>query len=52
MKDKNNADRKRGKDKRKNTFKKYGKNTNRGLRIKQAELDKRKKLLFITNSYK
>ena len=33
--------RKKGSDKRKNTFKKYGKNTTRGLRIKQAELEKR-----------
>ena len=33
--------RKRGKDKKKDTFKKYGKNTTRGLRIKQAELEKR-----------
>ena len=33
--------RKRGKDKKKYTFKKYGKNTTRGLRIKQAELEKR-----------
>lgn len=40
---KNNTSRKRGKDKSKNTFKKFGKNTNRGLRIKQAELEKRKK---------
>ena len=44
MKDKNNTSRKRGKDKKKNTFKKFGKNTNRGLRIKQAELEKRKKI--------
>ncbi len=40
-KDKNNTKRRKGKDKRKNTFKKYGKNTSRGLRIKQAELEKR-----------
>jgi hypothetical protein len=33
--------RQRGKDKKKDTFKKYGKNTTRGLRIKQAELEKR-----------
>jgi hypothetical protein len=33
--------RKRGKDKKKDTFKNYGKNTTRGLRIKQAELEKR-----------
>ena len=35
-KDKNNTKRRKGKDKKKNTFKKYGKNTSRGLRIKQA----------------
>jgi len=40
-KDKNNTKRRKGKDKRKNTFKKYGKNTSRGLRFKQAELEKR-----------
>tara|TARA_A100001015_G_C14981629_1_gene709706 strand:+ start:1539 stop:1793 length:255 start_codon:yes stop_codon:yes gene_type:complete len=33
--------RSKGKDKKKNTFKKYGKNTTRGLRIKQAELKKK-----------
>ncbi len=32
--------RKKGKDKAKNTFNKYGKNTARGVRIKQAELQK------------
>ena len=32
--------RSKGKDKAKNTFKKYGKNTTRGLRIKQAQLEK------------
>lgn len=37
----NQTNRKKGSDKRKNTFKKYGKNTTRGLRIKQAELEKR-----------
>ena len=31
----------KGKDKKKNTFKKYGKNTTRGLRIKQADLEKK-----------
>ena len=31
----------KGKDKRKNTYKKYGKNTQRGIRIKQAELEKK-----------
>lgn len=40
-KDKNNTKRRKGKDKRKNTFKKYGKNTSRGLRFKQAELETR-----------
>ena len=40
-KDKNNTKRRKGKDKKKNTFKKYGKNTSRGLRFKQAELEKR-----------
>ena len=33
--------RKKGSDKKKNTFKKYGKNTLRGIRIKEAELEKR-----------
>ena len=33
--------RKKGSDKKKNTFKKYGKNTQRGLRIKAAELEKK-----------
>ena len=31
--------RKRGKDKSKNTFNKYGKYTNRSLRIRQAETE-------------
>ena len=31
----------KGKDKKKNTFKKYGKNTSRGLRIKQADMEKK-----------
>tara|TARA_B110000438_G_scaffold299931_1_gene351121 strand:+ start:3298 stop:3540 length:243 start_codon:yes stop_codon:yes gene_type:complete len=31
--------RKKGSDKRKNTFNKYGKNTKRGIRIKQADLE-------------
>ncbi len=31
----------KGKDKKKNTFKKYGKNTSRGMRIKQAEMEKK-----------
>ena len=34
--------RKKGSDKKKNTFNKYGKNTIRGLRIKKAELEKRR----------
>lgn len=37
----NQTKRKKGSDKRKNTFKKYGKNTSRGLRIKKTELEKR-----------
>ena len=36
-----NKKRSKGKDKKKNTFKKYGKNTTRGLRIKQAEMEKK-----------
>ena len=32
--------RSRGKDKKKNTFKKYGKNTIRGMRIKETEMEK------------
>jgi hypothetical protein len=35
----NKTGRKKGSDKRKNTFKKYGKNTTRGLRIKQSDLE-------------
>jgi len=34
-----NQNRKKGSDKRKNTFNKYGKNTTRGMRIKQTELE-------------
>ena len=37
----NKKRRPKGKDKKKNTFKKYGKNTTRGLRIKQAEMEKK-----------
>ena len=37
----NQTKRKKGSDKRKNTFKKYGKNTTRGLRIKQADMEKK-----------
>ena len=33
--------RSRGKDKKKNTFKKYGKNTTRGMRIKETEMEKK-----------
>ena len=33
--------RKRGKDKKKETFKKYGKNTARGMRIKELEIEKK-----------
>ena len=35
-----NKKRSKGKDKKKNTFKKYGKNTARGVRIKEAELER------------
>ena len=43
--------RKKGSDKRKNTFKKYGKNTTRGLRIKEAELAKKaeKRIIQVKN---
>lgn len=34
----NQTQRKKGKNKAKNTFNKYGKNTARGIRIKQANL--------------
>tara|TARA_B100000674_G_scaffold489231_2_gene502855 strand:+ start:706 stop:879 length:174 start_codon:yes stop_codon:yes gene_type:complete len=34
----NQTGRRKGSDKRKNTFKKYGKNTKRGIRIKTTEL--------------
>ena len=37
----NQTQRKKGSNKRKNTFNKYGKNTTRGLRIKQADLEKK-----------
>jgi hypothetical protein len=37
----NQTQRKKGSDKRKNTFKKYGKNTTRGLRIKQSDMEKK-----------
>lgn len=47
----NQQGRKKGSDKRKNTFKKYGKNTTRGLRIKEAELAKKaeKRILLAQN---
>ena len=47
----NQLGRKKGSDKRKNTFKKYGKNTTRGLRIKEAELAKKaeKRILLAQN---
>jgi len=37
----NQNQRRKGSDKKKNTFKKYGKNTTKGLRIKQTMLEKR-----------
>ncbi len=37
----NKTGRKKGSDKRKNTFNKYGKNTTRGIRIKQADLERK-----------
>ena len=36
-----NGQRAKGKNKKKETFKKYGKNTSRGMRIKQAEMEKK-----------
>ena len=36
-----NGKRAKGKNKKKETFKKYGKNTSRGMRIKQAEMEKK-----------
>ena len=43
-----NQGRKKGSDKRKNTFKKYGKNTKRGIRIKTTELqNKEAKIKYI-----
>jgi|TARA_Y100000741_G_scaffold277308_1_gene217146 hypothetical protein len=35
----NQTQRKKGKNKAKNTFNKYGKNTARGIRIKQSNLE-------------
>ena len=44
----NQSGRRKGSDKRKNTFKKYGKNTKRGIRIKTAELqNKEAKIKYI-----
>ena len=44
----NQSGRRKGSDKRKNTFKKYGKNTKRGIRIKTAELqNKEAKVKYI-----
>ena len=44
----NQSGRRKGRDKRKNTFKKYGKNTKRGIRIKTAELqNKEAKIKYI-----
>ena len=37
----NQNQRRKGSDKKKNTFNKYGKNTTKGLRIKQSMLEKR-----------
>ena len=37
----NQNQRRKGSDKKKNTFKKYVKNTTKGLRIKQSMLEKR-----------
>lgn len=45
----NQTGRKKGSDKRKNTFKKYGKNTTRGLRIKQADMEKTATKIKIQN---
>ena len=47
----NQMKRRKGSDKKKNTFKKYGKNTTRGLRIKQNMLEK-KKAKYIKNNEK
>ena len=47
----NQTGRKKGSDKRKNTFKKYGKNTKRGVRIKTTELqNKNAKVKNINNT--
>ena len=35
-----------GKDKKKNTFKKYGKNSTRSIRIKEDQMEKRASIIF------
>lgn len=47
----NQMKRRKGSDKKKNTFKKYGKNTTRGLRFKQNMLEK-KEAKYIKNNEK
>jgi hypothetical protein len=42
--------RSKGSDKHKNTFKKYGKNTQRGMRIKANEIEKKKQKLKNKNN--
>jgi hypothetical protein len=41
-KDKNDYKRKKGSDKKKKTFELYGKNTSKGLRIKQQTIENQK----------
>ena len=48
----NQTGRKKGSDKRKNTFKKYGKNTTRGLRIKQADMEKKAAKIKVEGDHK
>ena len=45
----NQTGRRKGSDKRKNTFKKYGKNTKRGIRIKTIELQNKSAKTKIIN---
>tara|TARA_Y100000590_G_C15213197_1_gene823323 strand:- start:375 stop:548 length:174 start_codon:yes stop_codon:yes gene_type:complete len=45
----NQTGRRKGSDKRKNTFKKYGKNTKRGIRIKTTELQNKSAKTKIVN---
>jgi len=45
-----NQGRKKGSDKRKNTFKKFGKNTKRGIRIKTAELQNKDAKTKVVNN--